>query len=282
MHAFVDRLIDLLPGFTLRLGSDIPRVADAINAQLTLDDDALRTVAIPDNSTTRPVVSVVIPVFNAAHLIAGAVKSVLAQHWGAVEIIVVDDGSSDNIESAVQALPVDVLFIRQANAGPAAARNRGVASASGQFVAFLDADDLWTSDHLEALYEPFVADASLDVAHGLAQVTTLDNEGAGEYLGNPRESFPFYIGAGLYRREAFERIGMFDAELRFGEDTDWFQRARNGCLNIRRLEEVTLFVRRHAENSTRGKTLVELNALRVLKKHLDRQRSAGTSASSAS
>lgn len=274
LHAFVDRLIDTLPNFTLRLGHNVPRVPSAIAQHLLRSDADLQNSArASTGSHVRPVVSVVIPVFNGTALLASAVRSVLSQSWSEIEIVIVDDGSSDDIQGAVDALPVDVLFIRQANAGPAAARNRGIGAASGDYIAFLDVDDLWTPDHLESLYAEFVNDSSLDIAHGLAQVTTLDApDQPGEYLGNPRESFPHYIGAGLYRREAFEKIGMFDTELRFGEDTDWFQRARSASLNIAHLEEVALFVRRHESNSTRGKTLHELNALRVLKKHLDRQR----------
>ena len=221
---------------------------------------------------TTPQVSVVMPAYNEAPTI-GLVTGKLLKLPFVHEIVIVDDGSSDDIQSAVDALPVDVLFIRQGNAGPAAARNRGIGAASGDYIAFLDVDDLWTPDHLEALYAEFATNSMLDVSHGLAQVTTLDHpDTPGEYLGNPRESFPHYIGAGLYKRDAFEKIGVFDTELRFGEDTDWFQRARSASLDIAHLEEVTLFVRRHASNSTRGKTLHELNALRVIKKHLDRQR----------
>ena len=278
LHAFVDELVERLPSFTLRLGRDITGVPHAIAAHLALGDEELRDAArVPIECGVQPVVSVIIPVFNGTALLASAVRSVLAQSWSAIEIIVVDDGSSDDIQRAVDSLPVDVLFIRQPNAGPAAARNRGISVASGEFIAFLDVDDLWTPDHLEALYGEFRDSGSLDVAHGLAQVTTLDDKNApGEYLGNPRESFPYYIGAGLYRRGAFETVGVFDAELRFGEDTDWFQRAREAQLRIARIDEVTLFVRRHDGNSTRGKTLHELNALRVLKKHLDRQRTPAT------
>lgn len=274
LHAFVDRLIDTLPNFTLRLGHAIPQVPVAIVQHLALSDAELQSMArAATPGRTRPVVSVVIPVFNGSTLLAAAVRSVLAQSWSEIEIVIVDDGSSDDIQGAVDTLPVDVLFIRQANAGPAAARNRGIGASSGDYIAFLDVDDLWTPDHLEALYAEFRANPSLDVSHGLAQVTTLvAPDSPGEYLGNPRESFPHYIGAGLYRRVAFEKIGVFDTELRFGEDTDWFQRARSASLRIAHLEEVTLFVRRHERNSTRGKTLHELNALRVLKKHLDRQR----------
>ena len=274
LHAFVDQLMHALPSLTLRLGHAVPQVPAAITQLLALDADGLRALATRDSAPVRrPVISVIIPVFNGAGMLASAVRSVLAQRWGAIEIIIVDDGSSDDIDGAVQRLPVDVLFIRQPNAGPAAARNRGIEAASGELLAFLDVDDLWSDGHLDALASHLDRNGSLDVAHGLAQVTTHDgSDGPGEFLGNPQEAFPHYIGAGLYRRRAFERVGRFDAELRFGEDTDWFQRAREGGLSIAHLDEVTLFVRRHEHNSTRGKTLVELNALRVLKKHLDRQR----------
>ncbi len=281
LHAFVDRLMLQLPSFTLRLGHDIPRVADAITHHLQLSDEALCAAAVQDETAShaaRPLVSVIIPVFNGARMLASAVRSVLAQAWDALEIIVVDDGSSDDIQRAVEELPVDVLFIRQLNAGPAAARNRGLAAASGSLIAFLDVDDLWAADHLTALHAHLTAEPALDVVHGLAQVTRLsDPDGPGEYLGNPGDAYPWYIGAGLYRRRAFDAIGGFDTELRFSEDTDWFQRARSAELKVSHVHEVSLFVRRHDANSTKGKTLVELNALRVLKKHLDRQRSGTAS-----
>ena len=115
----------------------------------------------------------------------------------------------------------------------------------------------------------------LDVVHGRAQLLVKNPEtGAYDYVGNPKESFPFYIGAGLYRRRAFERVGLFDTDLRFAEDADWFHRAADLNLSIARPEAVTLLVRRHGANMTVGKTLVELNALRVFKKALDRRRLA--------
>jgi len=279
-HAFIQRLVRALPGFTLELGRAIERVPEAIQRHLSANDETLRKLASGDREAdraVRPLVSVIIPVYNSAHLLRDAVDSVLAQAWGTVEIIVVDDESEDDIQGAIDALPADVRFVRQPhNAGPAAARNRGVLEAAGELIAFIDADDLWTADHLEALAEPLLADPAVDVAHGRGQVTALGENGQpGEYLGNPQEAFPFYIGAGLYRRRAFEVTGVFDPELRFAEDTDWFQRAREAGLKIVKLDAVTLFVRRHEGNSTRGKSLLELNPLRVFKKQLDRQRQAG-------
>jgi GT2 family glycosyltransferase len=111
------------------------------------------------------------------------------------------------------------------------------------------------------------------VVHGHGQLMELDDgSGRYEYVGNPNESFPYYIGAGLYRRSAFERVGLFDSDLKFGEDTDWYMRAREAQLGVLRLPEVTLLVRRHSRNMTNGKSMTELNTLRVFKKQLDRRR----------
>jgi GT2 family glycosyltransferase len=96
--------------------------------------------------------------------------------------------------------------------------------------------------------------------------------GAKVFVGSPRESFPWYISAALFRREAFTKVGMFDEMLRYGEDTDWFKRAAEAGLTVERLPNVSLFIRRHAGNMTRGRSIVELNTLRVFKKALDRQR----------
>ena len=80
--------------------------------------------------------------------------------------------------------------------------------------------------------------------------------------------------AGVYRRAAFTRIGLFDEAMRFSEDIDWFNRARERALPIERIERVTLLVRRHGGNITWGKTMIELNTLNALKKTLDRKRAA--------
>lgn len=179
----------------------------------------------------------------------------------------------------MKTLPVDVRYFRQPNSGAASARNRGIKDAAGEFIAFLDVDDLWPEGNLRMLLDVLHADPALAVAHGRAQLL-VRNAGTGDYehVGNPAESFPFYIGAGLYRRGAFERVGLFDTDLRYAEDADWFHRAADLALPIARLDAVTLLVRRHGANMTVGKTLVELNALRVFKKALDRRRAGAAPA----
>lgn len=276
-HDYIEALLNRLPNLEICLGKSMEGVAEAIRNLLRMPDAASQVLAIQvDRSAIRrdaPLVSVIIPVYNGARFVAGAIENVLQQNYPAVEIIVVDDGSTDDIASAINRLPVDVRFFRQENLGPASARNRGIRDASGAFIAFLDVDDLWPAGNLERLVECMQQDSDLDVVHGYGQIVRAEpDSGQLEYLGNPRESFPFYIGAGLYRRTAFEKVGLFDTELLFSEDTDWFKRAHEYPLRLERLDQVTLLVRRHDGNMTRGKSLIELNALRVFKKALDRRR----------
>lgn len=262
----------------MRLGHAIDQIPEAIKSLLRMSSDELDALARSHSDgevvAATPLVTVIIPVFNGARFLSGAIDNVLRQNYPAVEIIVVDDGSSDDIEDVVRRLPVDVRFFRQKNSGAGSARNRGVKDASGDFIAFLDVDDLWPEANLECLVGALQRDENLDIVQGYAQLMTLSpTTDRYEYVGNPKESFPYYIGAALYRRRAFEKVGLFDTELQFAEDTDWFNRAREHRLLLERLDQVTLFVRRHGNNMTHGKSLVELNTLRVFKKALDRRRS---------
>lgn len=276
---FINRMVEVLPGLEMLLGHDVARVPEGIVRLLSLSDEQLNKMAqrTKDKGPHRytPLISVIIPVYNGARFLADAVKSIVAQNYPAVEIIVVDDGSSDDIDAAVAALPVDVRYFKQKNEGAAAARNRGIRDASGDFIAFLDVDDLWPDNKLALAIEQFQQRPDLDVIQGYAQLMGFSEQtNAYEYIGNPEESFPHYIGAAVYRSRVFERVGLFDPALRFGEDADWFRRASEAQAMVERLGRVTLFVRRHAGNMTRGKSLIELNALRVLKKAMDRKRSA--------
>lgn len=275
--AFIHEMISSLPGFELALGTDMNDVVATIGGLLKQTDEQLhnlsRRLTVPKDDSVLPLVSVIIPVFNGSQFLSEAIRVVLRQNYPSVEIIVVDDGSTDNIDDVVSSLPVDVRFFKQANAGAASARNRGIKDASGEFIAFLDVDDLWPDRNLTSLVERLLLDPKVEVVHGHGQLMVYDEQiGDYEYVGNPKESFPFYIGAGVYRRSAFEKVGLFDEDLQFAEDTDWFNRAKEKKLEVIRIPEVTLFVRRHSQNMTRGKSLTELNMLRVFKKQLDRKR----------
>ncbi|HEX4272325.1 MAG TPA: glycosyltransferase [Rhizomicrobium sp.] len=276
-HEFVHRMVEEVPGLEMVLGRDLKGVIHAIKGLLGHSDAQLQAMAKADTAPDSglPMVSVVLPVFNGARFLKEAVSVVLRQNYPALEIIVIDDGSTDDIDAVVALLPVEVRYFKQDNAGAAAARNRGIKDASGEMIAFLDVDDLWPENNLPALVDTLRANPDADLVHGHGQLMEYDGRtGQFEYVGSPKESFPFYIGAGLYRRAAFERIGLFDTTLKFGEDTDWYNRAREAGFAILRVPEVTLFVRRHDSNLTNGRTIQELMALRTVKKQLDRRREA--------
>src|SRR5271156_2034659 len=99
---------------------------------------------------SRPAVSVIIPTYNYGRFVTEAVDSVLAQSYTDHEVIVVDDGSVDDTPERMQPYAERVRYLRQPNQGPSAARNNGIEAARGEYVAFLDADDLWHPRKLEA------------------------------------------------------------------------------------------------------------------------------------
>ena len=268
---FIARLCKSLPRFKLLLGRDLAAIPDAIRDFLA--DPPHQHASQPALLAQAPMISVIIPVFNGVRFLPGAVRSILAQDYPALDIIVVDDGSTENVAEAARSLPVDVRLFRQENAGPAAARNRGIREATGEILAFLDVDDEWPAGNLRHMSTVLSTTPGLDVVIGHGQLMRDDADGRDQvFVGNPRESFPWYISAALFRREAFTKVGRFDETLHFGEDSDWFKRAAEAALTIERLPNVSLLVRRHAGNMTRGKSMAELNVLRVFKNALDRQR----------
>ncbi len=274
-HAFFERMVRTLPVGRLHLGTDIDRIPAAIELYLKASAEPASPVpSAPVADQPQPLVSVIIPVYNGARFIVEAIHSIVAQEYGSLEIIVVDDGSTDETAKIVAGLDRDVRYVFQENAGPGAARNRGIRDASGDLIAFLDADDLWATGSLRLLIHRLLDDPELDVVHGYARLFKDGEPTGGMDFLNPDEVFPYYIGAGLYRRRAFERAGLFEEQLRFSEDTEWYGRAAELGLRIDRLEGITLMVRRHENNMTRGKSLADLQMLRVFKLMLDRRRAA--------
>jgi glycosyltransferase involved in cell wall biosynthesis len=271
-----------LPVGRLHLGTEIDRIPMAVESFLREGAvSASPAPAAPVADQPQPLVSVIIPVYNGARFIAEAIQSIVAQEYGSLEIIVVDDGSTDETAEIVARLDRDMRYVFQENAGAAAARNRGIRDASGDLIAFLDADDLWAAGSLRFLLNGLLEDPELDVVHGYARLFKDGQSNGGMDFLNPDEVFPYYIGAGLYRRRAFERAGLFEEQLRFSEDTEWYWRAAELGLRIDRLQGITLMVRRHEANMTRGKTVADLQMLRVFKLMLDRRRAAALTSGAA-
>lgn len=188
--------------------------------------------------TKRPSISVVITLFNKASYIVEALRSVDRQSFSDYEVIVVDDGSSDDGASIVSEIAPSARLIRQSNAGVSAARNQGVARASGDFVAFLDADDIWREDHLTNLWELHLAQPH---ARLLANTYCEVGGSRGRVTGPARVSYRnvpdffteaamgiswVFTSAAMTHRGSFLSIGGFEVGESRGEDLDlWIRMA---------------------------------------------------------
>jgi len=273
---YISDFISRLPCYTLKPGSNLDLIPQTIVDFLTNPEKYSSSENLLKAEKENPLISVIVPVHNGEKFIGQAIENILSQNYPAIEILMVDDGSTDNSRKVIEKLKVDVRCFYQPNSGPAAARNRAIRDVSGEYIAFLDVDDLWPERNLDMLMKVLLDEPELDLVRGYAQLFRVDENGEREFLGNPKESFPNYIGAGLYRKSAFAKVGLYDQELRFGEDGDWFNRAKEKKINMKRLDDVTLLVQRHEANMTKGKSLVELNTIKVVKKKIDRKRAGKT------
>jgi glycosyltransferase involved in cell wall biosynthesis len=218
----------------------------------------------------------VIPVRDGALFIGDAIASALAQDPAPDEVIVIDDGSTDGTADVVRAVP-GVRLARQADLGPAAARNHGVRLASGALLAFLDADDVWEPAKTALQTALLREESGLDAVVGHVQTTVDVGAGGGAPVRRDagRPVLHLQLGAALVRRAAFDRIGPFDERLRMGEDVDWFLRAKERGLRMRFHREVVLRRLLHDRNLTGDRAATDLGLVRVLKRSVDRRRAAG-------
>lgn len=225
----------------------------------------------------RSLVSAIIPVYNGERFVAEAIESVLAQRGGNVEVIVVDDGSTDGTAQVASRFQESVRYAYQPNSGPPAARNRGLKIARGDVIGFLDADDLWAENKLELQLARLEDDPSVEIVIGLKQVAKLgklvDGKHESDNLWDPIVNLS--LGCALFRRPVFDTIGFFDETMRYCDDWDWFMRARELGVPMVIHSDVTLIARRHESNLTNRTDVAHSYAIKMLKKSLDRRRQKG-------
>jgi len=227
-------------------------------------------------------ISVIIPVYNAAGFLPQAVESAFAAAQDALDLIIldliiIDDGSMDATprvaaELAARYAPA-VRVVSQPNAGPAAARNHGLALARADLFAFLDADDQWPADKLQIQLAWLEAHPTHDFVLGRVQYTGLPGAVVPGFTFDDQNSITHvHLGSGLFRRRAFERFGFFDEAMRYSEDFDWLLRALESDVEFTILNAITLRYFVHRESMTYGKSVHEIRSLVALKKSLDRRR----------
>lgn len=222
-------------------------------------------------------ISVIIPVFNCERYVGAAVNSVFKQTLLPDEIIIVDDGSTDATPSILAALSPPVKLLTQVNRGGATASNRGAEMATGQFLCFLDADDLWVQDKVARQFDHLTKHPDKEAVLGLVQQFISDDlpSDLASRLVCPQAPQPGICKTSMMiRRDAFERIGPFDSTLRNIDFLEWYTRAIDKDLQIDMLSEVVAFRRLHATNyGTVRRDAQRSENLEALKRLLDRRRS---------
>ena len=225
---------------------------------------------------SQPRVSVIIPLYNTRDYLAETLQSLHAQAWENLEVIAVDDGSSDDsAELFLQLCPRGILF-RQKNQGPSIARNTALHAAPGDYIAFLDGDDLWPEGKLARQVQRLEEDAQLEATLGFIRLFT-DDPAVGRQWGTP--FFLFLLGGMLARRSMFAPtgVGVFDA-VKFpymGEDTDWFLRAWESGRVMDIVEEPTIFYRRRSGSLTHNSSDTKRSFAGLIMTSLARRRSGG-------
>ena len=225
--------------------------------------------------TARPLVSVMIPVYNGEAYLGEAIDSVLHQSYRPVEVIVVDDGSQDASGEVAQRYGPPVRYARQDRGGNGAARNRAVAMATGDLFTFLDADDRLASGALERLVSVLQENPDLEAVYGhVREFVSPDVDAEARALLRP----PIDRIAGclptnmLMRRDSFLRVGTFATHLRVGVTVDWSARADETGMPTTLLEDILFERRLHANNNGIREREHRSHYVHVIKAALDRRR----------
>jgi glycosyltransferase involved in cell wall biosynthesis len=212
---------------------------------------------------TEPTVSVVMPVRDGARFLGEAITSVLDQTHPAVELIVVDDGSRDDSAEIARSYRERLVFVSEPPRGASAARNRGVELATGEFLSFIDADDLWPPTRLAVLLDAFRRRPEPDLAFGRMLFFPGDGEPVTALMGS----------ALLLRRSLFNRVGGLAPEWRVGEFMDWFLRARELGVKEVHIDDVVVHRRVHPDSLTAAGPDSLRDYVRILQASLARRRS---------
>jgi len=227
-----------------------------------------------NRSIDYPLVSVILPVYNGELYLDFALQSIFEQEYDPFEVIVVDDGSTDNSADIARSYK-DVRYIYQPNQGVASARNSGISMVRGEFIAFLDQDDLWTSNKLRIQVEYLLKNP--DVGYVISKVKTFLEPGTELPQGITKvhlmtDTAILIIGSLVARKDIFERVGYFDTSYHLADDLDWFFRSKEAGITMAIVPEILLKRRLHSSNLSYNMKKVSSEFARALKLSIERKR----------
>jgi glycosyltransferase involved in cell wall biosynthesis len=223
-----------------------------------------------------PLVSVIMAAYNAAEHIGDALDSALAQEWQPLEVVVVDDGSTDDTAEIVRRYP-DVVYVHQDNQGPSAARNAAVEHSSGEFVANFDSDDLLPPTRISDQARYLLAHPEVGAVFGRQEWMNAPEWMARDSVYGDVDGIP--LSSVMFRREVFFELGGYDTSFVHGEDMDLLVRMRESGIEYQVIPEIALY-RRYQSSSLTGGQAPHEPLLRSLRAKLAREESSAEDAGS--
>jgi glycosyltransferase involved in cell wall biosynthesis len=222
-------------------------------------------------------VSCVIPTLNPGRRLRRALDSIATQTRPPDEIIVVDDTPDDSVAQVAASYALPIRVVRGKGCGPAAARNVGIRDAKGEFISFLDHDDVWLPEKISRQLAAFKSQSNLDVSITLARVDWEDGmevAKAAFIKTGRRQVVPAYATPGMLApASVFERVGLLCEDYKFADAIDWFARVQESRLNVGLVEEVLLLHYMHESNHNQRDTTASFGEYPLLfKRMLDRRR----------
>src|SRR3954470_4350259 len=208
---------------------------------------------------TDPSVSVIVPVFNCERYLGAALDSIFGEGYGSLDVVVVDDGSTDASADVAASYPVRLVCVQ--HGGIARARNAGLGAATGELITFLDADDVWMPGSLRPRVDRLLEQPELDVLLGRMEFFIEPGTPPPPWYlpAWEAESQKALLGGVLAWRRVFDEVGEFDPDYEIGEDTDWLARLKDSTARWEHIPDVVMRYRHHGSNTMYRRELVGPN-----------------------
>jgi len=225
---------------------------------------------------TKPSISTIMTVYNGEKYIKEAIRSILDQNYPNLDVWVIDDGSTDQTKEIATSFGETVNYIFQKNSGIAAGWNNGINSSGGDYLAFLDSDDIWTAGKLQRQMKFLQSHPQVMASFGYMEEfysPGLPDETKKKYKCNEQAVPGYSAGTILISRKNFMEVGIFNQQWEKGIFSDWFLRAKEMNTSMHMDEKVMLKRRIHENNHGIKKRDKYVDYVRMLKASLDRKRS---------
>jgi glycosyltransferase involved in cell wall biosynthesis len=222
-----------------------------------------------------PLVTVIICVYNGEDFLAEAIQCVIEQDYPATELIVVDDGSTDSSAEIANSYPQATLISHPENLGLPSARNTGIQAAAGEYIAFLDSDDLWPANKVSTQLEFLQKNPEYKFGFTQEKFFFEDMQERPNWTQKPAFQdvhVAYCAGSMLFHRSVFETVGRFNPEFRNGDTTEWVFRAKDKGFRGGVVEEVLLFRRIHEQNLSTKVHEEQKSLLKAVKTSIDHQK----------